>query len=270
MIGVLACWLTTQYANLLTNQLANHLIPQNPKLMKTNLTNFYEWTFDEERLPKIVLAFLVANLLATLIVIGSQRTSNSYQPTAISEQKAVSLQQSTISIKPIAESRTLVAENRQSPNSQNAKTPISQQALNYIKRYYPLAQSEQKKYGIPASIKLGQALLESEAGESPLVRKNNNHFGMKCFKENCAAGHCTNYGDDHHKDFFRKYNTTWESYRSHSLLLAKGRYKSLKQYGNDYEKWAYGLKQMGYATDKKYAQKLINIIKKYRLYEYDI
>ena len=59
-------------------------------------------------------------------------------------------------------------------------------------------------YGIPVSIKMGQALIESRAGTSRLARNNNNFFGMKCFSRNCKKGHCSNATDDHHKDFFRK------------------------------------------------------------------
>jgi len=37
----------------------------------------------------------------------------------------------------------------------------------------------------------------------------------------------------------------------------------------DYKGWAKGLKAAGYATDKKYPQKLISLIERYKLYEYD-
>ena len=62
------------------------------------------------------------------------------------------------------------------------------------------------KFGIPASITLAQGLLESNNGESRLTTKNNNHFGIKCFSRKCKKGHCSNFSDDSHKDFFRKYD----------------------------------------------------------------
>lgn len=142
-------------------------------------------------------------------------------------------------------------------------------AEQYIQRYKNLAIAEMKKYGIPASITLAQALVESRAGNSKLARRNNNHFGVKCFSKKCGKGHCTNHLDDHHKDFFRKYNSVWESYRNHSQFLSRGRYAHLKKYGKDYKKWAVGLKKAGYATDKKYDKKLIGIVKRYKLYQYD-
>ncbi len=141
---------------------------------------------------------------------------------------------------------------------------------DYIKRFAPVAISERKKYGIPASIKLAQALLESNSGASRLAQQNNNHFGIKCFKKNCAEGHCRNFTDDSHKDFFRNYPNNWESYRAHSLFLQRERYKGLQKLDvKDYKGWAHGLKKAGYATDKKYAEKLIRIIEFFNLDEFD-
>ena len=140
----------------------------------------------------------------------------------------------------------------------------------YIRRFEKVAVTEMHKYGIPASIKLAQGIIESHNGKSRLAKANNNHFGVKCFSKKCAKGHCANFNDDHHKDFFRKYKTSWESWRSHSQLLANGRYQKLHAHGTDYKKWARGLKQLGYATDRNYDRKLINTIEKYKLYTLDV
>ena len=127
-----------------------------------------------------------------------------------------------------------------------------------------------EKYGIPASIILAQGLIETNAGESRLSVRNNNHFGMKCFSKKCRKGHCSNFTDDSHKDFFRKYKTAWESYRAHSHLLNAKRYRHLKKLGTkDYKGWAKGLRKAGYATDKRYAEKLINLIETLRLDKFD-
>ncbi len=140
----------------------------------------------------------------------------------------------------------------------------------YIARFSKVAQAEMKKYGIPASITLAQGLLESNIGTSKLATNNNNHFGIKCFSKKCKKGHCSNFNDDHHKDFFRSYKTAWESYRAHSLLLQKPRYKKLyKLKSTDYKNWARGLKSAGYATDKQYANKLIKLIERLKLDRFD-
>ncbi len=140
----------------------------------------------------------------------------------------------------------------------------------YVKRFADISVEEMKKYGIPASITLAQGLLESDAGQSRLSKNNNNHFGIKCFSKKCGKGHCANFTDDTHKDFFRKYKNVWESYRAHSTFLQRDRYKHLKDLGTtDYKGWARGLKKAGYATDKKYADKLIKIIETLELHQYD-
>lgn len=143
------------------------------------------------------------------------------------------------------------------------------EAEDYIRRFSKIAQAEMEKFGIPASISLAQGLVESRAGNSKLARNNNNHFGMKCFSKKCAPGHCSNFSDDHHKDFFRKYKNSWESWRAHSEMLASGRYATLQKHGRDYRKWAYGLKSLGYATDRTYAEKLIGMIERYDLHRFD-
>jgi hypothetical protein len=140
---------------------------------------------------------------------------------------------------------------------------------SYVRRFKDLAIAEKEKYGIPASIKMAQGIVESNAGKSALSRQNNNHFGIKCFSRTCRKGHCSNFGDDSHKDFFRKYDNAWESWRAHSQLLVNGKYKSLLKYGDDYRKWARGLKKMGYATAKDYEQTLVSKIEKYQLYKLD-
>ncbi len=154
-------------------------------------------------------------------------------------------------------------------------SPVSAEGLPqddasvYVQRFARIAQAEAQKFGIPASICLAQGLVESRAGTSTLARKNNNHFGIKCFARRCPPGHCTNHSDDHHKDFFRKYGNAWESWRAHSEMLASGRYASLKKHGMDYRKWAYGLKALGYATDANYAEKIIGMVERYQLNRFD-
>lgn len=139
----------------------------------------------------------------------------------------------------------------------------------YISKYKDLAISEMIQYHIPASITLAQGLLESDVGRSRLATEANNHFGIKCFSKKCTKGHCINFPDDSHKDFFRKYDTVGESYKAHSIFLQKDRYRHLQEYEKDYKKWARGLSKSGYATDKKYPEKLIRIIESYNLTQYD-
>lgn len=153
------------------------------------------------------------------------------------------------------------------PASEAEKTKLQEA---YIKRYAAVAQEEMGRYGIPASITLAQGLLESNAGQSPLATTANNHFGIKCFSRRCYKGHCRNYSDDSHKDFFRVYPNAWESFRAHSLFLQKPRYQPLFRLGKrDYRGWAHGLTKAGYATDPGYGDKLIRMIERFELHRYD-
>lgn len=138
--------------------------------------------------------------------------------------------------------------------------------LAYIKRFAETARQEQVKYGIPASISLAQGIIESRAGVSWLAHHANNHFGIKCVSNKCKRGHCVNREDDDHKDFFRKYQSAWLSWRDHSKFLQGKRYAGLKKHAvENYREWAYGLKRAGYATDPDYAGDLISIIEEYDL-----
>lgn len=135
----------------------------------------------------------------------------------------------------------------------------------YIDRYKSLAIAHMEHYGIPASIIMAQGILESDSGNSPLARRSNNHFGIKC-KSNWT-GERVFHDDDEKGECFRKYSTVEESYIDHSEFLDKQpRYDSLFVYSStDYRSWARGLKAAGYATAPDYAERLIRIIEDNRL-----
>lgn len=152
--------------------------------------------------------------------------------------------------------------------------------LDYIARYKDIAIREMERAGIPASIKLAQALLESDAGNSYLARKANNHFGIKCG----AAWDGKKFyrlDDDYDdkgnrvKSCFRAYKDAEDSFIAHSEFLRdpakEYRYGFLFRIDpTDYKRWATGLKKAGYATSATYDQKLIRIIEQYELHQYDL
>lgn len=140
---------------------------------------------------------------------------------------------------------------------------------DYIQQYAPLAMKQQVLHGIPASITLAQGLLESNAGNSTLAKESNNHFGIKCHSN--WKGDSYSHFDDGEQSCFRKYTKVADSYEDHSLFLCeRERYASLFSLNiHNYKAWAKGLKEAGYATDRLYAQKLINIIELYHLDQYD-
>ncbi len=140
---------------------------------------------------------------------------------------------------------------------------------DYIRRYRTIAVDEMKRHRIPASITLAQGLLESGAGKSSLARKSNNHFGIKCGRG--WRGRTVRYDDDRPNECFRAYKHVKDSYTDHSKFLCSGqRYAFLFKLDiRDYKGWARGLKKAGYATDPRYADRLIGIIELYDLDRYD-
>jgi len=142
--------------------------------------------------------------------------------------------------------------------------------LTYISRYKDLAIAEMKRTGIPAAITLAQGIHETEAGTSELVKKSNNHFGIKCKDD--WRGETVSHDDDARGECFRKYAAPEESFRDHSdFLRSRPNYASLFSLDpTNYTGWAYGLKKAGYATNPKYAQILIKLIEDYHLEDYTL
>ena len=214
------------------------------------------------KLALLFVVLLVASCNSRRVVIQTSR-SGKYNP------------QPTVVIKKSEDNNA-----RTSSNSNNtSKTEIleattrvkvtTEIVLAYISQYKDIAKNNMKQFGIPSSICLGQGILESGAGTGPLSSLANNHFGIKCHQD--WAGPSVKYDDDSAQECFRKYDQAGESYNDHALFL-KGRrwYEPLfKLDKGDYKSWAKGLKAAGYATDPKYSEKLIAIIERYQLNQYD-
>ncbi len=141
---------------------------------------------------------------------------------------------------------------------------------NYIDTYKQLAIDEMVRVGVPASITLAQGLLETENGNSDLVKRSNNHFGIKC--KNTWTGERVYHDDDASGECFRKYNTAIESYQDHSnFLKGSARYQFLfSMEPTDYKAWAKGLKKAGYATNPRYPDILIKYIEDFDLNQYTL
>ncbi|NNC84650.1 MAG: hypothetical protein HKN75_01130, partial [Bacteroidia bacterium] len=139
----------------------------------------------------------------------------------------------------------------------------------YIATYKDFAIQDMIESGVPASITLAQAILESSSGNSKLATKAKNHFGIKCHSS--WNGPSIKMDDDEKNECFRKYKTVLDSYRDHSkFLTTRGRYDFLFEYEiTDYKKWSHGLKKAGYATNPKYGHLLIKIIEENELYDLD-
>ena len=138
----------------------------------------------------------------------------------------------------------------------------------FIEEVAKFAVKNYPKYQILPSLTIAQAILESNWGKSGLTQKNKNLFGIK------GKG-----GDFETKEFingkwvtisagFRKYDTFEGSIQDHNELLNKPRYSKVKG-EKDYIKACKAVHAAGYATDPTYSDKLIKIIQRLKLVEYD-
>lgn len=137
--------------------------------------------------------------------------------------------------------------------------------VRYILTYSDFAKEQEIKYGIPASVIMAQAIIESDAGKSILAVCANNHFGIKTHKE--WMGDSVYYHDNRLNESFRKYRNVYDSYEDHSkFLLSRPRYRFLFSVPvTDYISWCFGLQEAGYATAPDYAVRLLKVIRDFRL-----
>ncbi len=149
----------------------------------------------------------------------------------------------------------------------NAQTNAIKQ---YVDTYSEIAINEMMRTGVPAAITLAQGIVESQAGQSELVKSSNNHFGIKCKNE--WTGDCVYHDDDEKNECFRVYNNAAESFRDHSdFLKNRPYYTSLFDINPaDYKAWAKGLKKAGYATERDYPQMLVKMIEANGLQQYTL
>lgn len=135
---------------------------------------------------------------------------------------------------------------------------------SYLKRFAHVAVSEQEKYGIPASIILANAMLQSISGERDIANNYNNHFAIVCGNE-WNGETISNNGK-----CYRVYKTAWESFRNHSQHITSGKFSHLtKLSSTDYHAWAKGLEKAHFSKNRNLSKNLIWIIEKYGLSDLD-
>jgi flagellum-specific peptidoglycan hydrolase FlgJ len=163
--------------------------------------------------------------------------------------------------------------------------------VKYVSKEFPkellnladIVENERIKFGIPVSITFAQAFLESgirhDTPASKLATEDNNHFGIKwkgvspyqdkLIKAGLKISKTVERCNKDEKDcaYYIKFESKWDCFRAKSIMITGSRYRHLK--GKPFAEFARGLKKGGYATDPKYAKKLVKIIIRYRLYELD-
>ncbi|MGG5303515.1 N-acetylmuramoyl-L-alanine amidase [Enterococcus pernyi] len=165
-----------------------------------------------------------------------------------------------------------------SPYSTEAQQQETLTHQEFINALVPHAKELQQGYGVLPSIIIGQAILESDWGNSTLASKYKNLFGIKAFgneekvnletKEYINEEWITIQGD------FRVYSSWKQSMDDHTALFVNGVDWNPALYANvitatNYIEAAHALQAAGYATDPTYADKIIHVIETYQLNQYD-
>lgn len=135
--------------------------------------------------------------------------------------------------------------------------------MKYFKRFANVVVSEQKKFGIPASIILANSFLHSHSGKRDIANSGNNYFAISCDSWNGPSG-------KYDGKCFKHYKNAWSSFRDHSQYVTTGKFQPLRQFSStDYQSWAKGLEQLGFSKEPNLSNSLIQIIEQYRLYDLD-
>lgn len=151
----------------------------------------------------------------------------------------------------------------------------------FIKAAVPGAQRGWREYGVPPSVTIAQAILESGWGRSGLSAVDKNYFGIKCqsgkygtLANGChvyRTNECTKAGTCFSiQDAFRTYATMGHSFRDHgNFLRVNPRYAGAFNYTKDANKFIFAVWKAGYATDPNYVVKVTGIMAAWNLYQYD-
>ncbi|MBI2865212.1 MAG: glycoside hydrolase family 73 protein [Chloroflexi bacterium] len=140
------------------------------------------------------------------------------------------------------------------------------------------AQASQQETKVPASVTIAQAMLESDLGRSGLSQNANNYFGIKARPDPGPAGvvymntwEVVGGKNVTVKEPFRAYHNADESFVDHGKFLSeRPLYSAAFKYTGDPKQFAREIHKAGYATDPNYSSKLIALMDKFNLYQYDL
>lgn len=143
----------------------------------------------------------------------------------------------------------------------------------FARLFGPVARESMKRTGVPASVTLAQAALETGWGAST-IGDAKNLFGIKGTGPAGSISVPTQEFQNGRmvtiRDSFRKYHSWQESIEDHGRLLQNDRYRPALRYKNDPDRYAHAIHDAGYATDPNYASKLISIMKSNNFYRFDV
>jgi flagellar protein FlgJ len=142
---------------------------------------------------------------------------------------------------------------------------------DFINQMTPHALQASKESGVPPQLMLGQAALESGWGKREIrMADGSNSFNLFGVKANAGwKGKVTDVTTTEYNngvafkqvEKFRAYSSYAEAFKDYASLLSQNpRYAGVLQQGNDATGMAQALQKAGYATDPKYADKLVRVM----------
>lgn len=135
---------------------------------------------------------------------------------------------------------------------------------NYIARFSTVAQTEMQKFGVPASIILALAIVNSNFGTNAIAQVGHNHFAITCADNHLAEGITGQ--QIMGEECYSQYENAWTSFRANSLLLTSGNLAAVKEAAQlNYQVWISGLEKIQFPK----ANQLNQIIVQYNLTEFD-
>ena len=192
-------------------------------------------------------------------LLSPQSSVLSPQPSALSTQSSALSTQS-----PVLDSQAV-------PSAFNANTQ-----QDFITRMLPHALQASQETGVPPHLMLGQAALESGWGKREILMSDGsnsyNLFGIKAnagWNGKVAEVMTTEYKNgvaSKQLEKFRAYSSYTEAFKDYAAMMSNNpRYASVMQQGGNTVGMAQALQKSGYATDPKYAEKLVSVMKRVNL-----
>lgn len=137
-------------------------------------------------------------------------------------------------------------------------TPAVFSQSKYVKKYAPIADSLGKEYGIPSSIILAVAILESGSGTSRNAKLLNNHFGIVGKNDLLPSKGI--------KSVYKQYPSVRASYIDFCRVLRKKKYYKTLRGNSNYVLWVDAISKAGYSEIPEiWKKRVLEIIRKNRL-----
>jgi Bax protein len=136
-------------------------------------------------------------------------------------------------------------------------------ANTYIVKYAPIAQSLSNKTGIPASIILGVALIESGHGGSQNCMVLKNHFGIK------GTNHLPKKGINYFS-VYRSYTSDEASFGHFCTIIKRKSYYAKLKGNKDYKIWLLEINKGYYSSaGMTWVNRIQHAIEKHKLHRFD-